>query len=254
MSGAGALIGKRVLLTGGGSGLGAVMALALAEAGATVIIAGRRRGPLDDVAAQAAAITAVEADVTDEASVAAMFEAAGGAVDIVIANAGAAESAPLIETDSALWARMLAINLTGTFLTFREGLRRMERRGWGRLIAVASTAGLKGYAYVAPYCAAKHGVVGLVRALAQEIVGKGITVNAVCPGFMDTPLLARSVATIMARTGRSEQQAREALAASSPLRRFIWPSEVADAVLWLCGDGADAVTGQAIAVCGGETV
>ena len=254
MSGGGVVNGKRVLVTGGGSGLGAVMAVALAEAGATVVIAGRRRGPLDDVAAQAVAITAVQADVTDEASVAAMFEAAGGAVDIVIANAGAAESAPLIETDSALWARMLATNLTGTFLTFREGLRRMQGRGWGRLIAVASTAGLKGYPYVAPYCAAKHGVVGLVRALAQEIVGKGITVNAICPGFMDTPLLAQSVSTIMAKTGRSEQQAREALAATSPLRRFIRPSEVTDAVLWLCGAGADAVTGQAIAICGGETV
>jgi NAD(P)-dependent dehydrogenase (short-subunit alcohol dehydrogenase family) len=254
MNGGATLAGKRALVTGGGSGVGAVIALALAEEGAAVTIAGRRRRQIEDVAARApASITPVEADVTEEASVAAMFEAAGAPVHIVVANAGAAESAPFAKTDAALWARMLAVNLTGTFLTFREALRRMKGSDWGRLIAVASTAGLKGYPYVAPYCAAKHGVVGLTRALALETARMGVTVNALCPGFMETPLLVRSVANIMAKTGKSEEEARLVLAGTNPMGRFVRPDEVACAVLWLCGPGADAVTGQAISISGGET-
>jgi len=241
--------GKRVLITGGGTGVGADMALAFARAGADVVIAGRRAEPLDAVAGRVASIRAVTADVTDEASVAAMFEAAGR-VDIVVANAGAAESAPLAKTTLDQWNRMLAVNLTGVFLTLRAGLAQME--GWGRLISVASTAGLKGYAYVAPYAAAKHGVVGLTRSLALEVAKRGITVNALCPGYLDTEMTDASVANIVRKTGMTEEAARARLAASNPQGRLIQPAEVSAAALWLCGPGSEGINGQAIAISGGE--
>ncbi len=192
---------------------------------------------------------AVVADVTDEAAVAALFDAAGPC-DIVIANAGAADSAPFGKTSLDQWNAMLAVNLTGVFLTFREGLARMG--GWGRLISVASTAGLKGYAYVAPYAAAKHGVVGLTRSLALEVARTDVTVNALCPGFLDTEMTDRSVANIMDTTGRSRGDALKALTASNPQRRLIQPAEVTAAALWLCGPGSDGMNGQAIAIAGGE--
>ncbi|NNF78291.1 MAG: SDR family oxidoreductase, partial [Rhizobiales bacterium] len=191
-------------------------------------------------------------DVTDEDAVAALFTS-HRPFDIVIANAGAAESAPLARTSLGQWQRMIDVNLTGTFLTLREAQRVIGKASWGRLIAIASTAGLKGYGYVAPYCAAKHGVVGLIRALASETAGSGITANAVCPGFTDTPLLEESIANIVKKTGKSEADARKALASTNPLGRFIAPEEVAAAVLWLVGPGSDAITGQAISVSGGET-
>lgn len=241
------LAGKRVLVTGGGSGAGAALARAFAGAGAAVTVAGRRIAPLRAVAG--GAMTAIAADVTDEASVASLF-AQAGPQDVVIANAGAADSGPLARTSLADWSAMLAVNLTGVFLTFREGLRGMG--GWGRLIAVASTAGLKGYAYAAPYAAAKHGVVGLVRALALETARRGITVNAICPGFLDTDMTDRSVARIAATTGRDPAEARAALERASPQGRLIRPEEVAACALWLCGAGSDAVNGQAIALSGGE--
>jgi len=252
----GVLDGKHVLVTGGGSGVGAAIARALSNAGAAVTVSGRRRGPLEDIAAQLPASFAVEADVTDEASVEAMYraaQAAYGPVDIVVANAGTAESAPFVTTERDLWERMIAVNLTGVYLTWRHGLNQMADRGWGRLISVASTAGLKGYGYVAAYCAAKHGVVGLTRAVAVETAKSGITANALCPGFTETPMLQASIANIIAKTGKTEQAARAALAASNPQGRFIQPEEVAQAALWLCGPGSDAVTGQAISISGGET-
>ncbi len=247
-----ALRGRHALVTGGGTGVGAAIALALAGAGATVTICGRRAEPLAATAARSANVRAQVADITDEAQVRALFEAAGP-TDIVVANAGAAESAPLASTGVDLWQRMLAVNLTGSFLTLQAGLRQLQGRDWGRLIPVASSAGLKGYRYVAAYCAAKHGVIGLMRALALETAGSGVTVNALCPGFTETPLLDASVATIVRKTGKSQAEARAALAASSPLGRFVRPEEVAAAALWLCGPGSDAVTGQAIGVNGGET-
>ncbi|MCE8030624.1 SDR family oxidoreductase [Halomonas daqingensis] len=244
------LIGKRVVITGGGSGIGADMALAFAEAGADVTIIGRRREPLETTACRHPAIACEIADVTREADMVALFERLGE-VDIVIANAGAAESAPLARTGLDQWQRMLDVNLTGVFLTLREGLKRV--RDGGRLIAVASTAGLKGYAYVAPYCAAKHGVVGLVRALAQEVAERDITVNALCPGFTETPLLEASVATIVAKTGQSPAQARAHLQSTNPSGRLIQPAEVTATALWLCGPHSGAIHGQAISISGGET-
>lgn len=240
--------GKRVLITGGGSGVGADLARGFAAAGAEVVITGRRLAPLEEVAARVGA-RAVAADVTDESSVAAMF-AAAGPCDIVIANAGAAESAPLARTTLDQWNAMIAVNLTGVFLTLRDGLRQMT--GWGRLISVASTAGLKGYAYVAPYAAAKHGVVGLTRSLALEVAKKPVTVNALCPGFLETEMTDRSIANIMEKTGKTADEARAALAATNPQARLIQPAEVTAAALWLCGPGSEGINGQAIAIAGGE--
>jgi 3-hydroxybutyrate dehydrogenase len=242
--------GKRVLVTGGGTGAGADLARGFAAAGAEVVVAGRRPGPLDAVAASTPGIRAVVADVTQEASVAALF-AAAGPCDIVIANAGAADSAPFARTTLAQWNAMIAVNLTGVFLTFRAGLTQMP--GWGRLIAIASTAGLKGYAKIVPYTAAKHGVIGLTRSLALEVARREITVNALCPGFLDTEMTDRSVAVIAEKTGRTEAEARAVLAAMSPQNRLFQPAEVTAAALWLCGPGSEGVNGQAIAISGGET-
>ncbi|MDE3080193.1 MAG: SDR family oxidoreductase [Paracoccaceae bacterium] len=244
------LAGKRALITGGGTGAGADLARGFAAAGAEVVIAGRRRAPLEEVAASTPGIRWVEADVTDEASVAAMF-AAAGPCDIVIANAGAADSGVIARTTLDQWNAMIAVNLTGAFLTLRDGLNQMQ--GWGRLIAVASTAGLKGYAKVAPYAAAKHGVVGMVRSLALEIARRPVTVNALCPGFLDTPMTDRSIEVIVAKTGRSPAEARAALEGVNPQGRLIQPAEVTAAALWLCGPGSEGMNGQAIAIAGGET-
>ncbi|WBU55695.1 SDR family NAD(P)-dependent oxidoreductase [Paracoccus sediminicola] len=243
------LAGKKVLVTGGGTGVGAELARSFARQGAQVIVAGRRAEPLERLVAEQQGLRAVRADVTDEASVREMFDAAGPC-DVVIANAGASDSAPFPRVDLDHWNAMLAVNLTGTFLTFREGLSRMQ--GWGRLIAVASTAGLKGYRYVAPYAAAKHGVVGLVRSLALEVARRDVTVNALCPGFLDTEMTERSVANIMEKTGADRDKALAALTAGNPQGRLVRPDEVSAAALWLCGAGSEAINGQAIAISGGE--
>lgn len=248
--------GKHALVTGGGSGIGAAIALALAGAGAAVTVCGRRRESLEAVCEGHSNIAALEADVTDEQSVADLFAAVRrdtGPVDIVVANAGAAESAPFARTGMDLWRRMMSVNLDGVFLTLKHAMDDLADKPWGRLVSVASTAGIKGYPYVTAYCAAKHGVVGLTRALAAETAGTGTTVNAVCPGFADTPLLDASIANIVKKTGKSEQEARAILAAANPMKRLIRPDEVARTVLWLVGPDSDAITGQAISVSGGET-
>jgi NAD(P)-dependent dehydrogenase (short-subunit alcohol dehydrogenase family) len=251
-----ALAGRHALVTGGGSGIGAAIATTLAQAGAAVTVCGRRLAPLQQTAAGEPNIRAVAADVTCEKSLAVLYEQAeiaGRPFDIVVANAGMAESAPASKTPLELWNRTIEVNLTGAFLTVKPALAAMRARGWGRIVFIASTAGVKGYAYVAPYVAAKHGVVGLMRALALETASAGITVNAVCPGFTETTMLSDAVERIAKTTERSEAEARAALAANNPQGRFVRPQEVADAVLWLCADASAAITGQAISVSGGET-
>ena len=250
------LAGRHALVTGGGTGIGAAIATTLARAGALVTICGRRQQPLQTIAEGDSNIRAMTADVTDETSVAKLYqqaEAAGEPIDIVVANAGMAESAPAHRTSLDLWTRTLNVNLTGAFLTVKPALAGMRERGRGRIVFIASTAGLKGYAYVAPYVAAKHGVVGLARALAVETAATGITVNAVCPGFTDTPMLNESIRHIVETTKRNEANVRADLAERNAQGRLIQPNEVADVVLWLCSDAAAAVTGQAIAISGGET-
>ena len=250
------LAGRHALVTGGGTGIGAAIARGLAGAGATVTICGRRQQPLLAVAAGEARIRTANANVTDEAAMMRLYEqaqAAGEPIDIVVANAGIAESALAHKTSLDLWNRTLAVNLTGAFLSVKPSLGAMRERGFRRIVFIASTAGLKGYAYVAPYVAAKHGVVGLMRALALETASTGITVNAVCPGFTETTMLEESIDRIARATMSSPANARAALEARNPQGRFIQPQEVAEVVLWLCGSASASITGQAISVSGGET-
>ena len=242
------------LVTGGSRGIGREIASALTRSGAIVTVLGRHRAALDEVVAAGEARFAVVADVADRAGVgAAVAEASTRqAIDILVANAGVAESAPFAKSDPALFARMMDTNFMGAVHAIHAVLPAMRQRPYGRIVAVASTAGLKGYAYATAYSAAKHAVIGLVRSLALELATTGVTVNAVCPGFTDTDLVAGSIETIMKKTGRSHAQAVTELAGRNPQGRLVSPSEVADAVLWLCGEGASAITGQAIAVAGGE--
>jgi 3-hydroxybutyrate dehydrogenase len=244
------LSGKRVLITGGGTGVGADLARGFSEAGATVVITGRRLETLQAVAVKHNNVSYQIADVTREPDVVAMFKAAGPC-DIVIANAGAAGSAPFGKTSLEQWNAMIAVNLTGTFLTLREGLNQMQ--GWGRLITIASIAGLEAYPYVSAYVAAKHGVVGLTKSIALEIAKKPITANAICPGYIDTEMTDRSIENIMQKTGRSRAQALASLEAMNPHGRLIAPSEITEKALWLCGPNSDGVNGQAISIPGDAT-
>src|SRR5882724_9661296 len=249
------LSGRHALVTGGGTGVGAAIALALARGGANVTISGRRQEPLEKTAQEHTRLRWATGDVTDAQSVKSMFataSAAHGPVDIVIANAGAAASKPFLKMDASDLQAMLDVNLTGVFHVWQAALQPMLDSGWGRLIAIASTAGLKGYAYVSGYCAAKHGVIGLTRALALETAKTSVIVNAVCPGYTQTPMLEQAVDNIVRKTGRSRTEAEAALKASNPQGRFVQPEEVAQTVLWLCSAGAASVTGQAISMSGGE--
>ena len=245
------------LITGGGTGIGAAIALRLGDAGARVTVVGRRPEPLRKVVDGLPTAQAVPFDVTNEEAVETGVSAAAGRfgpVDILVNGAGAAESAPFERITPATWRRMLEVNLTGTFLVSRAVLPSMLERRRGRIVSIASTAALKGYAYVAAYCAAKHGVLGMTRSLALEVAQKGITVNAVCPGYTETDLLAESVANIVAMTGIDEDEARARLVKSNPQGRFVSPEEVAETTAWLVGPSASAITGQAIAVAGGEVM
>jgi NAD(P)-dependent dehydrogenase (short-subunit alcohol dehydrogenase family) len=252
----GELDGRHALITGGGTGIGAAIARALAGAGASVSIVGRRRAPLEEMATGLENAVVIIADVTLESDCEAMANTARkvhGPIDIVIANAGVADSAPVAKIDLAHWQRTIDVNLTGAFLTVKSVLADITRKhssASGRIIFIASTAGLKGYPYVAAYCAAKHGVVGLSRALSIELAPTGITVNAICPGYTDTPLLANAVAKISAKTGRSAEDSRSAFARENDEGRLISPDEVAQKVLWLCLPGSDAINGQAISISG----
>lgn len=258
------LQGRHAMVTGGGRGIGAAIARRLLVQGASVTLLGRDAATLAATAdALAEAVVApamlgtVTADISQADSVAAAFaEASGraGPIDLLINNAGQARSASFARTDLALWRSMLEVNLTGTFLCTQAALPGMLERGWGRIVNVASTAGLVGYGYVSAYCAAKHGVIGLTRSLALEVASSGVTVNAVCPGYTETDIVRDAVANIMSKTGRTETQARAELSKGNPQGRLVQPDEVADAVAWLCQPTASAITGQAIAVAGGEVM
>ncbi len=255
-----ALVGKHALVTGGATGIGLAIAQALLAQGVKVTISGRTESALQAAVNslhENGQIAYVCMDVSDSASVAAGFRAAVdefGTIDILINNAGQASSAPFLKTTEAQWQQMLAVNLTGTFLCTQQALPAMLTQSWGRIVNVASTAGLKGYAYVAAYAAAKHGVIGLTKSLALEVAQKGVTVNAVCPGYTETDIVREAIANIMAKTGRTEEQARAELAAGNPQKRLIQPEEVADAVLWLCSPASASQNGQSIAVAGGEVM
>ncbi len=249
---------RHAVVTGGGQGIGAAIARLLVGLGANVTVLGRKLEAVQAlVAEQPERMHAVSADVSDADQVQAAFASARqrfGPIAILINNAGQASSAAFLKTDLALWSQMLAVNLTGTMLCTQAVVPDMLQAKWGRVVNVASTAGLAGYAYVAAYCAAKHGVVGLTRALALEFAKKGMTVNAVCPGYTETDIVRNSIANVMAKTGRTEEQARAEFTAGNPQGRLVQVDEVADAVAWLCGPAASAITGQSIAVCGGEVM
>lgn len=255
---AGDLNDQHALVTGAGQGIGEAIARQLLARGARVTVLGRRAGTLQKLVDEFSGQCRMElADVADESQVKTAFAQAAsalGAIDILVNNAGQAQSAPFLKMDAALWQNMLAVNLTGTMLCIQQVLPAMVERGRGRIVNVASTAGLKGYPYVAAYCVAKHGVVGLTRALALELASKGVTVNAVCPGYTETEIVRESIARVVAKTGRTPEQAMAEFVKGNPQGRLVQPQEVADAVLWLCGPGAGAITGQSIAVAGGEVM
>ncbi|VAV88784.1 D-beta-hydroxybutyrate dehydrogenase [hydrothermal vent metagenome] len=247
------LKGKHALITGGGSGIGLAIAHALAAKGAEVTITGRRREVLANAAG--GGLYAAAMDVTDEAAVVAGVSeavAARGPIQICIPNAGIAEGRALHKTDAAFWRKIMATNLDGAFFTIRECLTSMRETDWGRVIAISSIAGLKGLRGASAYTASKHGLIGLIRGLSEDYLGQPITFNALCPGYVDTDIIAQNVASISARTGASHAVARDMMIEANPHKRLIDPDEVAAAALWLCGPGSQSINGQAIEIAGGQ--
>jgi NAD(P)-dependent dehydrogenase (short-subunit alcohol dehydrogenase family) len=256
------LIGQHAIVTGAARGIGAAIAERLSRMGAELTLMGRDAAALEirreEIASnQPGAHGIVAVDVTDEASVRQAFDTAinkRGTPSILVNNAGVAGSAPFARATLDQWRRMIDVNLMGAVSCTQQVYPAMAERGYGRIVNVASTSGLKGYAYVTAYSASKHAVVGFTRSLALEAAKTGVTVNAVCPGFTDTDIVRETIANIVAKTGRTEEQARQELAATNPQGRLVLPQEVADAVAWLCLRSSGAITGQSIVVAGGEVM
>ena len=249
------LQGRHALVTGGGRGIGRATAAALSAAGAIVTVTGRNQAPMQDAVAAGHAAGFIVADVTDATATAHGIKAAvatRGPIDILVANAGAAESAPFMKTDPETFRRLFEINVVGVIHAIRAVLDGMVARGFGRVVAVSSTAGLRGAPYISAYTASKHALNGLVRSLALETVKNGVTVNAVCPTYVDTDMARSAVDNIVEKTGRTREQALAGILKNRPMGRLVRPEEVAAAVLYFCSDDAAAVTGTALAIAGGE--
>lgn len=254
------LTNSHAIVTGGATGIGAAISTALLDCGANVTIVGRRKSVLHEAVAQFPNSSNAQAVVADVSSADAVNQAVAearssfGPVDILINCAGAAPTMPFHKLKVDEWNEVLAVNLNGVFHCTSAVINEMRERKSGRIINIASTSALKGYAYVSAYCAAKHGVLGLTRALAMETATHGITVNAICPGYTDTDIIRDSVKNIVEKTGRSEAQALESFTDTNPQKRLIAPEEVAETVLWLCCNNSRSITGQAISVSGGEVM
>jgi 3-hydroxybutyrate dehydrogenase len=250
-----ALQGRHALVTGGGRGIGRATAAALSAAGAIVTVSGRSEAPLKDAVARGHAAGFIVADVTDAKAMAGGIKAAAaarGAFDILVANAGAAESAPFMKTEPETFRRLFEINVMGVVHSIRAVLEGMVARSFGRIVAVSSTAGLRGAAYITAYTASKHALNGLVRSLALETVKNGVTINAVCPTYVDTDMARTAVDNIVAKTGRPRDEALAGILKGRPMGRLVRPEEVAAAVLYFCSAEAAAVTGTTLAIAGGE--
>lgn len=248
---------RHAVITGGGSGIGAAIAASLAAEGYRLTLLGRRLQPLQAVAAQLPDCLALSCDVTEPDSVATALAAAReqfGAVEVLVNCAGAAPTAPFHKIDYASWRAVFNLNVDGVFHCTQAVIGEMRSRNSGRIINIASTAAQRGYAYVSAYSAAKHAVLGLTRSLALELASTAVTINAVCPGYTDTDIIRDAIATIVAKTGRSEQQALQTFTATNPQQRLIQPDEVAATISWLCSDSSRSITGQAISVSGGEVM
>jgi 3-hydroxybutyrate dehydrogenase len=252
------LTGKTVLITGGGRGIGRAIALAFAREGARVAVAARTAAQVEQVASEIGSnATALVCDVADPASIARMFSDLHerfGDADILVNNAGIAESATLVNTTDEHWHKHLSINLSGTFYCTRAALPAMLKNGWGRVINIASIAGKTGAPYITAYSASKHGVLGLTRSLALEVGASGVTVNAICPGYVDTEMVSRGVERITTRTGRSAEEALETLKKMSPQNRLVTPEEVAALALLLASDEGRGINGQGINIDGGTVL
>jgi NAD(P)-dependent dehydrogenase (short-subunit alcohol dehydrogenase family) len=247
--------GQHAVVTGGGRGIGAAIAQALCHAGARVTLIGRNAATLSQAASPLSQAFTATADVADPAQVAAAFAAARerfGPVGILVNNAGQAQTAPFGKISMEMWQRLIAVNLTGAFVCAQAALPDMLAANAGRIVNIASTAALGGFRYGAAYAASKHGVLGMTRSLALEVADRGITVNAVCPGYVETDMMLAGIANVVARTGKTEDEARAFFASQNPQKRVIQPSEVAATVMWLCSDGAAGVNGAAIPMSGGE--